>query len=415
MFDRDKWKEIWSTIRRNKTRSVLTAFGVFWGLFMFMLLVGFGNGFRHGMSEALDGFSVNSCFFYARETSEPYRGNKAGRRWWFSSKDLDLVSSKVPGIAGITPLLTMRSTLVRGMAKASFDTRGVMPFQFEIEKMEVVDGRLLNRMDVNERRKVCNLSKQIAETLFAPGEDPVGQTIRIDNANYTVVGVIKPRASMVYMGSNPHYTTFVPYTTLQMALGGADRFWFMALSSKPGYDLEDIEKQVTELLKDMHDISPTDEKGLGSINAMKQMDMIDNVFGGVNLLIWVVGLGALLSGMIGISNIMLVTVRERMREIGIRRALGAKPRAIASQIMSESLVLTSVAGLAGFIFGTLILIGLRAAMSGGVQEGLSIAPYVSFDLALAAMGILVVSGLLTGLMPTWKALKIKAIDAIRDE
>ncbi len=297
------------------------------------------------------------------------------------------------------------------------DLVSVMTDYFRLFTPKILQGRVLNDLDMAESRRVCVIGSEIYERFFQAGEEPIGQTIRIGagGMSFQVIGVVEA-TSMIQLGGDMKSSVFIPYTTLQRADDIGDRFFCMALCAQPGLKVSAIEQQVTDIIKENHDISPTDTKALWTFNAEEQLAMMDGVFGGVNLLLWVIGLGALFSGVIGISNIMLVTVRERMREIGVRRAIGAGPRTIVAQIMSESLVLTTLAGMAGFVVGSLLLIGIRAVTeTGATSDGISIYPYISFDLALGAVAILVVSALLAGLMPAWKALRIKAIDAIRDE
>ena len=417
MFDIDKWKEIWATIARNKTRSVLTAFGVSWGLFMFIILVGYGNGFRQGIMDTFKGFASNSIFFYTDRTSEAYKGQRKGRYWNMNSKDIRLIREKAKSVEHLAPILFTNGATVRGNKKGDFDGCGVYPDHFRIQNMEVLFGRLINEVDIQERRKVCLIGQEVYETLFDVGEDPLGQSIRVGGIYYQVIGVGKPVSRNISIGSYPPTTVYIPFTTVQQTVSRGDAFYFLGCTANPGYPASIVEMEVKEIVKANHDISPTDTKAMGSFNLEEEFRNINNLFAGINVLIWIVGMGALLSGIIGISNIMLVTVRERMREIGVRRAIGAKPLTILTQILSESFVLTTMAGMAGFVFGVLILAVLQQLLAGGTQDGgsLVIIPFVSFNLAMVAMGILVLSSLLAGLMPALRALGIKAIDAIRDE
>ena len=417
MFDIDNYKEIWATIARNKTRSILTAFGVSWGLFMFIILVGFGNGFRQGIMDNFKGFASNSCFFYTERTSEAYKGHRKGRYWSMNSKDLRLIREKALSVEYLAPMIFADGTSVRGNKTGSYTGCGVFPDQFNIQNMEVEYGRLINDIDIQERRKVCFIGKEVYETLFDIGENPLGQNIRVGGIYYQVVGVGKPVARSINVGSYPPRTVYIPFTTLQQTVSRGDAFYFLGCTAKPGFRASMVVEEVKEIIKTNHDISPTDQKAMGSFNLEEEFRNINNLFNGINILIWIVGMGALLSGIIGISNIMLVTVRERMREIGVRRAIGAKPLTILTQILSESFVLTTIAGMAGFIFGVLILFALQQLMASSTPDGgsLVIIPFVSFNLALVAMAILIVSSLLAGLMPALRALSIKAIDAIRDE
>jgi ABC-type antimicrobial peptide transport system, permease component len=416
MFDLDKWREIWVTISRNKTRSIMTAFGVSWGLFMFIILVGFGNGFNRGIMENFQGFAMNSCFVYPDRTSIPYKGFRKGRYWEMTSKDLPIIRERVRGVEYLSPMLFLGGNAVRGNKSGSYTTIGSYPELFQIQQMDILYGRLINEIDIIERRKVCTIGEIVYETLFNIGEDPVGQIIKVGSLYYNVVGVVRSKSS-VSVGSNPRNTIYIPYTMAQQISGNGDRFDFLTVMAKPGYRVSVVDQQVKEVLKELHDIAPEDDKAVGSFNVEQIFQTISTLFSSVTILIWIVGMGALFSGVVGISNIMLVTVRERMREIGVRRAIGAKPITIITQILSESLVLTTIAGLAGFIFGIAILTIMQQLMGGGNPggEGLVITPFISFNLAIVAMVILILSGLFAGLMPALRAMKIKAIDAIRDE
>ena len=420
MFDLDSWQEIWSTITRNKTRSILTGFGVFWGLFMLIILMGVGSGFKGGIGSLFKGFNVNSVMFQTNSTGEPYKGFRKGRYWNMTTRDLPLIREKAQSVEFISPTLfgsRSDNNAVRGMKTGTYSSQGVMPDFFEISQVEVVYGRVINEVDIQNRRKVCVIGQEVYETLFDVGEDPLGQSIRLNGRYFQVAGVIKP-LSNVSIGSNPRQTLYIPFSTMQQTFMRGDYIHMLMCTAKPKYTAAMVEDEVKAILKANHDIAPNDEKAVWSYNLEEEFNSFQNLFQGIDILVLIVGLGALFSGIIGISNIMLVTVRERMREIGVRRALGAKPSNILRQIMSESFVLTAIAGLIGFLVATGILILISQAMTVGPDNGeasLFGPPLISFNLALGAMGILIVSGAIAGLMPALKALQIKAIDAIRDE
>ena len=416
MFDLDKWREIWVTISRNKVRSIMTAFGVSWGLFMFIILVGFGNGFNRGIMENFQGFAMNSCFVYPDRTSVPYKGFRKGRYWTMTSKDLPIIKERVRGVEHLSPMLFIRgNAAVKGNKSGSYTIIGSYTELFQIQQMDMLHGRLINEIDISERRKICVIGETVYETLFNIGEDPIGQTIKAGALYYNVVGVVRQKSS-VSMGSNPRSTIYIPYTMAQQISRNGDAFDLLGITAKPGHRVSAIDEQVREVLKELHDIAPEDDKAIRGFNIENEFQTISTLFSSLSILIWIVGMGALLSGVIGISNIMLVTVRERMREIGVRRAIGAKPLTIITQILSESLVLTTIAGLAGFVFGIAILTIAQQLMAGNPGSGsIVIIPFISFNLAIVAMVILIASGLLAGLMPALRAMKIKAIDAIRDE
>ncbi len=417
IFDIDNWQEIWATITRNKFRSILTGFGVFWGLFMLILLLAIGTKIRQQIMSQVDGFAENAVFMGPERTSEPYKGYRKGRYWEFNSSDLKLIRDRAQSVKLISPMLWGRGAdknVVRGVKSGSYGFRGCYPAHFEVEPMYVLKGRTFNDIDLTERRKACVIGKTVYETLFETGEDPIGQFIRINGIYFQVIGVISPKTN-ASIGGRVEETIFLPFTTHQMMFSRGDRFWFLACTAAEGYNAAQVEEEVKTILKAAHSISPTDEKAMWTFNIEHQFQMMRNLFLGIDILMWIVGLGALFSGIIGISNIMLVTVRERMREIGVRRALGAKPANIMLQIMSESFVLTAIAGILGFIVGVGgSLIVDKAFNFGGALQVIN-EPLVSFNLALTAMAVLVVSGVCAGILPAWRALKIKAIDAIRDE
>ncbi|MBB4038020.1 putative ABC transport system permease protein [Dysgonomonas hofstadii] len=422
MFDLDNWQEIWATITRNKLRSFLTGFGVFWGIFMLIILIGAGNSLQGGIYKNFEGFASNSCFFWTGRTSEAYKGYRKGRWWSMNVRDIELIRRKAESVEYISPMLFIgggEKNAVRGTKSGTYDVRGILPEHFMIEGQHVLSGRLFNELDEAGKRKVCVIGKEVYETLFQKGEDPQGQYIRVNGIYFQVIGVIRPK-SRASIGGDVEQSIYLPFSTTQVAFNQGQNIWFMACTAKPGYPASMVEEEVKAIIKASHDISPTDEKAMGSVNIEKQFMMFQNLFMGIDILIWIVGLGALFSGIIGISNIMLVTVKERTREIGVRRAIGAKPMTIMIQILSESFVLTAIAGFGGFLFGVSILEIVYQAMSntmGGDTEGGSIfiPPFVSFWTAIVAMGILIISGIMAGFMPAMRALKIKAIDAIREE
>jgi putative ABC transport system permease protein len=416
LFDIDSFQEIWATITRNKFRSVLTGFGVFWGLFMLIVLLAIGNKLKNSIMSQVEGMEVNSVFFFPDRTSEPYKGYRKGRWWDFNNRDIVLVRQRAESVNLISPMLfgwASDKNVVRGVKSGSYGFRGVYPAQFEIEPMYVFYGRTINEVDVEQKRKVCVIGESVYETLFDVGENPVGAFIRISGIYFQVIGVVSPKTGMSINGRVDE-SIYLPFSTHQTMFSRGDSFWFLACTAKKGYTAAEVETEVKTIIKAAHTISPTDNKAMSSMNLELQFRMMTGLFTGVTILMWIVGLGALFSGIIGISNIMLVTVRERMREIGVRRALGAKPADIMLQIMSESFLLTAIAGMLGFIsgVGVSLLIDKFADIGDPAAVG---PPLISFNLALSAMAVLVVSGVFAGLLPAWRALKIKAIDAIRDE
>ncbi|MDR0976224.1 MAG: ABC transporter permease [Prevotellaceae bacterium] len=412
-IDLDSSEEILVTITRNKTRSLLTAFGVFWGIFMLVALIGAGNGMQDSLRREFAGFATNSAFVFPEYTSMPYKGFRKGRNWSLDVKDVDRLRRNVNEIDVITPSFSYWGrTMTRNENTFDGVIKGVYPLQAAIEEPDITYGRYLNDVDISEARKVCVIGRQVYESLFHAGEDPCGERIQLDGTYYTVVGLNVSEGNISINGSASE-SIDVPYTTMQQAYNLGNDVDVICLTVKPGVKVSAIEEKIKTELKAAHLIHPDDKQAVGMLNAEALFSMIDNVMLGVRILMWMVGLGTLLAGAIGVSNIMMVTVKERTTEIGIRRAIGARPRDIMQQILSESLVLTSIAGMAGISFGVFVLQVLETAAN---DPGHIVDHYqVSFGMAVGTAALLVALGMLAGLAPAYRAMAIKPIEAIRDE
>lgn len=412
MFDADHWKEVWETISRNKARSFFTGFGIFWGIFMLMVLVGFGGGFEGWITEQIKNVETNSCFFYSGNTGEAYKGFAKGRRWRFSGRDIAIIKNGTPELQHITPLIRQDGNLVVwGGKKGDYTTMGIHPEYYAVESQRCTKGRLLNEVDAKERRKVCVIGTEVYESLFATDEDPLGKHLRVGGIYLTVVGVAAPMNGLNLAG-DPRSTVYIPFTTMQQIYGYGDEFTTLVCSAYPGSSVSLLEETIKLTIRELHHISPTDRQAIYSFNLEERIRMITGLFFSISLLTWIIGMGALLSGVIGISTIMLVTVRERTHEIGIRRAIGARPRSVIGQVLSESVLLTMAAGLSGFMLAVAMLEILTAALKNSSDLP---PPLISFNIGLTALVIIGGTGLLAGAIPAWQALRIKAIDAIRDE
>lgn len=419
MFDLDRWQEIWVTITRNKTRSLLTCFGVFWGILMLVLLLGSGTGLKNGMMEGTRGFATNSVFIFTNQTSEPYKGFNKGRSWNMRNRDVESIIKNVKGIDAISPIIWGNRTdknVVYGQLSGTYNVKGIFPDYFKIESQDIYYGRLLNDIDLQGKRKVCTIGQKVNEVLFK-GQNPCGKYVRVNGLYYQVVGVIKGKASGLNLGGRSEESIYLPFSTMQQTLNQGDILHFLCISAKQGESIERIIEDTKQILRAQNEISPTDPQAIQVINVAKQFDTFNMLFVGIDFLVWLVGMGTLLAGVIGISNIMMVTVKERTKEIGVRRALGAKPFNIITQVMSESLVLTTLAGLLGLSLGVFILdIVNRMLSTQEVTQGtFFINPGVDIDTALYATIVLLISGMVAGLIPAWRAMQIKAIDAIREE
>lgn len=421
MFDIDSISEIWQTIARNKTRSLLTAFGVFWGIFILVILLACGNGFDNGLRSNIEGFSTNSTFMIPNYTTEAYKGYQKGRYWHPDMSDIEAIKRKIKGVDMISPILTEYSyngdnNVFFGTKGGNFSMKGVLPNYNDIDRCKVLYGRFINETDINEGRKVCVLGKKVYEDVIGADKNPLGLMIKANGIYYQVVGVIEPYNSNITVSGSMDETVVLPMTTMQLAYHNGDKFDFFVFTTARGYKTKDLQEKVKTLLRERHDIAPTDEGAIMCFDFEQMFTMFDYLFLGIKILIWIVGIGTLLSGVVGVSNIMLVTIKERTREIGVRRALGAKPALIIRQVVAESLLLTILAGIVGLVIGVAIM----AVVSGFVgntpsEDVMFLDPQIGFGAAIVATVIIVLSGLLAGVLPAMRAIQIKAIDAIREE
>ena len=412
-FDIDSYREILDTITRNKARSFLTGFGVFWGIFMLVALIGGGQGMKELLNNNFAGFATNSGIIFPQATTKAYHGFRKGRTWSMTYQDITRLKQQMPELDIVSPMLTLwGKTATFRDKKATCSFKGLLPNYTKIEEPVMYYGRYINDMDIAQGRKVCVLGKKIYKTLFPGGGDPCGQRVRIDSAYYQVVGVDYAAGNMNINGRAEESVT-VPISLVQHAYNRGNDIDLICATAKPGFRMSKISPRIREVLGYAHHIDPTDEKAITIINTEVMFSMMDSLFSGVNFLIWLVGIGTLLAGAIGVSNIMMVTVRERTTEIGIRRAIGATPRTILSQIITESIVLTAVAGMSGILFAVIILQMLEV---GNTTDGIVAAHFqVDFWTALAAVVLLSILGVLSGLAPAARAMSIKPVDAMRDE
>ncbi|MGI6048058.1 MAG: ABC transporter permease [Petrimonas sp.] len=417
LFDLDRWYEIWVTITSNKSRSFLTAFGVFWGMFMLVLMVGAGNALEKGIMSQVEGFATNSVFFVAESTTEPYKGFRKGRVWNMTNSDLPVIRQRVEELQYISPVLFAGGdgsdkNVVRGEKNGSYLVKGCYPEYDLIDKSKLVYGRYVNDIDIAEKRKVCVIGERIYEVLFQHEEDPVGKQIRVNGIYFQVIGVARS-TSGASIGGNTTETVVLPFSTMQQTFNQGNIIHFLAATANEGTSVKVIQDKITDILKQRHQISPEDKDAVFSMNIEEQFKMFSYLGIGIASLIWIVGLGTLLAGAIGVSNIMLVTVRERTKEIGIRRALGATPNNIIGQILTESVVLTVLAGIAGIVLGVGILSAVGVALSQGDQFFKD--PQIGFGMAVGSLIILLIIGTLAGFIPAQRAMMIKPIEAIREE
>ncbi|MEO1623675.1 MAG: ABC transporter permease [Bacteroidota bacterium] len=414
MFDLDKWQEIFNTISKHKLRTFLTMLGVFWGIFMLVFLMGAGKGLENGVTGLFGSHAKNSMYVWTNATSKPYKGFDAGRRFNITNEDIVAIRQNFGDkIQYIAPRLWMPSgEITYKDKKGAYEVRGDTPDLLQIDAIAMTDGRFLNQLDLEERRKVAVIGRHVKKALFGEEGDPVGEYIRILGADYMVIGVAKSDRRG-QDGMEDDKTIFVPLTTAQQARNRPGQVGWFVCSMYPDVSVSQMEAPLLALLKQRHSVAPDDPKGFGRDNVEEEFREISGLFTGIRLLSWFVGIGSLLAGVIGVSNIMLIVVRERTKEIGIRKAIGATPGSIVSLIMMESIFLTSLAGYAGLATS----VGLISLLNVAVGEGSEFYanPEVDMRVGLVAFFILVVAGALAGLIPALQASNVNPVVALKDE
>lgn len=417
MFDSDKWQEIFNSIKKNKLRTALTAFGVFWGIFMLIIMLGSGNGLQNGVTRNFGGSATNSVFIWTQRTTIPYAGLPEGRRFNMRNEDVPALLSEVPEIEYLAPRNQLRgyqtgNNVSYKNESGNFSVMGDYPEIFKVTPMEMLQGRFINDFDIEDKRKVAVIGTNVKDVLFGD-TDPIDKYIKINGVYFKVVGVWKTKKSG-NQGERDSQTLFIPFSTFQKAFNYGNIVGWFALTAKPEFSAIDVEEKVKSVLKQRHKVAPADDRAFGSFNAKEAFDRFNGLFGGIAMLIWVVGTGTLIAGVIGVSNIMLIIVKERTKEIGIRRAIGASPISIVSQIILESVFLTSLAGYFGLIAGV-FLTEFLAKQMGDNPDSMFTNPTIDLQVAVSALIILIIAGIFAGLIPASKAIKIKPIEALRAE
>ena len=417
MFDLDKWKEIWATLRSNRLRTFLTAFGVFWGILMLMAMLGFGSSIQSGSQKQMKGMATNLLFVWGQQTTQAFDGLPSGRGVRFDTDDIEILG-RLDSIEWLAPRLQLGGwmnnfTVSHDSKVGTFTVMADYPQLRHIIAFEYTAGRFINERDIAEQRKVAVIGKAVRDQLFDEADNPIGKYVQISGVYFQVVGITGTLRSG-QMGDRDANTIFVPFTTLKTAFKMGNRVGFFAMTAKPGTDGPELERQVREALTRHHRIAPDDELAIGSFNMFVMFGKFQTFFLVLQVVSWIVGGATLLAGVVGVSNIMLITVKERTKEIGVRKALGATPFSIVSMVMKESIVLTALAGLAGVAFGVFLLAGAEFAINAMPDSPLG-PPNVSLATVLQAVAVLVVSGAFAGIMPASHAASIKPIEALRAE
>ncbi len=418
IFDADRWQEIFSALKKNRLRTFFTAFGVFWGIFMLVIMMGSGSGLENAVGRDMGDMATNSVFLWTERTTMPYKGFDRGRRYNFRNGDTDALKEKIPEIKHIGPRIRGWSSdgnnVIRGERTGAFVMQGDYPAYNLIDPVGMKAGRFVNELDIRDKRKVCIIGQRVVNEMFAPDENPLGEYLRIQGVYFKVVGIfesIKP-----HRGEYENQVIYLPFTTLQKTYNFGDIVGWYSITSQDDVPVSVMEGKIKTLLRQRHIIHPEDERAVGSFNLENEFNKMTTLFAGIRGLIWIVGIGTLLAGVIGVSNIMLIIVKERTKEIGIQRAIGATPWNVISQVIMESVILTTLAGYIGLVLGVGIVEGVNYMLiATGAESDMFTNPEVNFSAAIQALEVLVVSGILAGLIPAYRAVSMKPIDALRNE
>lgn len=420
MFDIDKWQEIFATIKKNKMRTFLTGFSVAWGIFMLMILLGSGNGLSNGVAENFMRNAVNSMWLWSGRTSVPYQGLKEGREIRFTNADYDIIDDLAEIDHASGRYYIGGNTFSYGSEYGDYNAITCHPDLKDVESIEVIEGRFINQVDVNQTRKSVVLGKDISDALFKE-QNAIGEYVRVNNIPFKVVGICKES------NGTRHRNAYLPVSTGQKVFNGANRIHSFALTinAETVEESQAIEQKVREIFARKHKFEAGDESAMGSYSSLEDFLQTMKIFQAIDIFIWIIGIGTLIAGVVGVSNIMLIVVKERTKEIGIRKAIGASPSSVIGLILLEAIMITTVAGYIGLVLGTGLMevinifvekqYEVSAATNGGDGDTLFRNPTVDLGIAISATAVLVVAGAIAGYIPAKRAAKIKPIVALRDE
>ena len=419
MFSRDRWSEIIEALNANRVRTFLTAFGVFWGITILVLLLALTNGLKNGVTSSFGNFATNSMFMWTQGTSKSYKGLPRRRRFNYKVDDVAAIKAEIPELKYVSPRNQLggyngANNIIRGTKTGAFQIYGDYPEFIKQKPMDILEGRFLNYSDIKLKRKICVIGPDVVKGLYDKNEEIIGSYIKINGVNFMVVGTFKITNSQGDSEEEAN-TVFVPFTTFNQAFNFGDQVSWMAITAKDNYTITQVKDRVFDLMKRRHTIHPEDERAIGHFDLAKEFNKVNGLFNILSVVGYFVGALVLMSGIIGISNIMLIVVKERTKEIGVRRALGATPWNIKGQILQESLILTILSGMTGISFAAGVIWIMNTILDnvGPVENFAN--PSVGMQVIFTALIILIVSGLLAGLIPANSATKVKPIDALRIE
>jgi len=418
LFDKNTWQEIFGSIGKNKTRTIITMTGVLWGIFVYIGLSGAAKGMDNGFEKVFKTVSMNSMFVWGQSTSKPYDGFKTGRQVQLKLDNVTELQNRIPEIQYIAPRIKRGSNMgtdpvytVRGQKSGTYDINGDYPIYTKIATKKIFDGgRFINDEDIDQARKVCVIGERNLKELFEKDESPVGQYIRIGSVHFQVIGVHKMAQGVSFDNDGD---IFIPFSTYRKLYNTGENIGYMCIAAYDDVDVVQVEKDVKSILKSIHRVDPEDERAFGSMNLGEIFTKISGFAKGLTFVSLIVGIATILAGVIGIGNILLISVKERTKELGVRRALGATPSEVRSQIILESVFLTVLAGIIGIILGAGVL-SIINNMTKDIDFPYT-NPTVPIPYVLGALAIMVILGTLIGLIPAQRAVSIKPIDALREE
>jgi putative ABC transport system permease protein len=410
MLDVDTFQEILDTVRKNKLRTLLTGFSVAWGILMLVVLLGSGQGLSHGVEYGFRDDATNSIWMRSGQTSKPYRGMRPGRNVQFTNEDHENIRTGIRGVEHITSRFFIRGnlTVAYGSETSSFNVRSVHPDHQFLEKTIIREGRFINDLDLREFRKVAVIGERVQAQLFK-GRPAMGEYIEVNGIPFRVVGIFTDDGN-----ENELEVIYLPITTAQRTFNGANRvaMIMMTVGDATVEESKAIADELRNSIAERHDFDPEDQRAVSISNAVVQFQRFVNLMGGIRMFVWVIGVGTLLAGVVGVSNIMMIAVKERTKEIGIRKALGATPWSVMSLVLQEAVLVTAIAGYFGLVAGVAVLELMSRAIK-GVEMFRD--PEVDFRVALAATGLLVLAGAAAGFLPSRRAAAVRPVEALRDE
>jgi len=421
MFSKDTWSEILEALTANWFRTLLTSFGVLWGIFILVILLAAGKGLENGVKQGFGGMATNSMFMWTQTPSKPYKGLPKGRRYNFKTGDVEAIKQTVPNLRFVSPRNQLggfggANNVVRGLKTGAFNVYGDYPEVIKQEPMDITSGRFINYSDIDENRKIAIIGEGVKKDMYEPGEDVIGSYIKISGVNFMVIGTYKKKGSNNRNPEEAQKQIFVPFTAFSQAFNMGDSVGWMAITANDGTSITELKSQVFDVIKSRHSIHPEDDRAIGSFDLYEEFSKVNGLFVALKAVAYFVGILVLLSGIIGISNIMLIVVKERTNEIGIRRALGATPWSIRGQILMESVFLTIISGMAGIALATGVIALVNNQLNGmDTSEMMFANPSVDLRVVFTALSILIIAGLLAGLIPAQNAIKVKPVDALRTE